>query len=145
MDVINRRILSHLLRNGRATFQQVGAEVGLSAPAVKRRVDALLSSGKIKGFTALVDPGALGWTTEAYVEVYYRGNVSTADLKRSLEHIPQIVGAWTVSGDADALVHVMAETMAEVESTVERIRENTRVDRTRSAIVMSRVFERPRS
>src|SRR5689334_4537774 len=89
MDVINRRILSHLLRNGRATFQQVGAEVGLSAPAVKRRVDALLSSGKIKGFTALVDPGALGWTTEAYVEVYYRGNVSTADLKRSLEHIPQ--------------------------------------------------------
>jgi hypothetical protein len=38
----------------------------------------------------------------------------------------------------------MAGTMAEVESTVERIRENSRVDRTRSAIVMSRIFERPR-
>ena len=144
MDDVDRHILSHLLRNGRASFAEIGADVGLSAPAVKRRVDRMRATGEIAGFTAVVDPAALGWSTEAYVEVYYRGNVSPAELRRSLESIPQVVGVWTVSGDADALVHVMARNMADVEACVEQIRQNMRVDRTRSSIVMTRLFERPR-
>lgn len=59
--------------------------------------------------------------------------------------IPQVVGVWSVSGDADALVHVMAGSMAELEDTIELIRTNAKMNRTRSAIVLSRVFERPRT
>ncbi|MBF6225903.1 Lrp/AsnC family transcriptional regulator [Nocardia abscessus] len=145
MDDLDRRILEQLLKNARASFQEIGGVVGLSAPAVKRRVDRLVAGKQITGFTALVNPVALGWTTEAYVEVYYRDNISPAELKRSLEPIPQVVGVWTIAGEADALVHVMATDMAEIEVTVERIRENARVGRTRSAIVMSRILERPRT
>ncbi|TQM32297.1 Lrp/AsnC family transcriptional regulator [Nocardia bhagyanarayanae] len=145
MDDTDRQILGHLLRSARASFQEIGSAVGLSAPAVKRRVDRMVASGQITGFTALVNPAALGWTTEAYVEVYYRDNITPAELRRSLEPIPQVVGVWTIAGEADALVHVMATDMAEIESTVERIRENARVGRTRSAIVMSRILERPRT
>ncbi|MET8778261.1 Lrp/AsnC family transcriptional regulator [Nocardia sp. NPDC050713] len=145
MDDTDRKILGHLLRSARASFQEIGSAVGLSAPAVKRRVDRMVASGQITGFTALVNPAALGWTTEAYVEVYYRDNITPAELRRSLEPIPQVVGVWTIAGEADALVHVMATDMAEIESTVERIRENARVGRTRSAIVMSRILERPRT
>ncbi|MBB5917035.1 DNA-binding Lrp family transcriptional regulator [Nocardia transvalensis] len=145
MDELDRTILAHLLRQARASFQEIGAAVGLSAPAVKRRVDRMVSGGQITGFTALVNPAALGWRTEAYVEVYYRDNISPAELRRSLEPIPQVVGVWTIAGEADALVHVMATDMADIESTVERIRENARVGRTRSSIVMSRLLERPRT
>lgn len=143
MDDLDRAILGRLVADGRATFRDIGADVGLSASAVKRRVDQMTRRGQIAGFTAVVAPEALGWTTEAYVEVYYRGNVSTSQLARSLAEVPQITGAWTVSGDADALVHVRAASMAEIEQTVERIREHPKVDRTRSTIVMSRVLERP--
>jgi DNA-binding Lrp family transcriptional regulator len=145
MDAVDREIIGHLMRDGRATFAEIGSGVGLSAPAVKRRVDRMRASGHITGFTALIDPAALGWTTEAYVEIYYDGNVSATELKRSLEPIPQVVGAWTVAGNPDAIVHVMATNMAEIEQVVERMREHARVERTRSAIVMSRLFERPRS
>ncbi|WP_040779484.1 Lrp/AsnC family transcriptional regulator [Nocardia pneumoniae] len=145
MDDLDRRILEHLLKHARASFQEIGSAVGLSAPAVKRRVDRLVANKQITGFTALVNPAALGWKTEAYVEVYYRDNISPAELKRSLEPIPQVVGVWTIAGEADALVHVMATDMAEIEVTVERIRENARVGRTRSSIVMSRILERPRT
>jgi len=145
VDTVNREIIGHLLKDGRATYQEVGTKVGLSAPAVKRRVDQMIARKEIAGFTALIDPASLGWNTEAYVEISYQGNVSTARLKRDLEAIPQVIGVWTVSGDADALVHVMASSMAEVEQTVELMRESANVDRTRSVIVMSRVFERPRS
>ncbi len=145
MDDTDRDILAQLLRNARASFQDIGAVVGLSAPAVKRRVDKMLAAGHITGFTAQVDPAALGWRTEAYVEVYYRDNITPAELRRSLLPIPQVVGVWTIAGEADALVHVMATDMAEIESTVERIRENARVGRTRSNIVMSRLLERART
>ncbi|MFR9749995.1 Lrp/AsnC family transcriptional regulator [Nocardia sp. 004] len=145
MDDLDRRILEQLLQRARASFQEIGSAVGLSAPAVKRRVDRLVANKQITGFTALVNPAALGWKTEAYVEVYYRDNISPAELKRSLEPIPQVVGVWTIAGEADALVHVIATDMAEIEVTVERIRENARVGRTRSSIVMSRLLERPRT
>ncbi len=145
VDDIDRRILAELLVHARASFQEIGSVVGLSAPAVKRRVDKMVASGQITGFTAQVNPAALGWTTEAYVEVYYRDNISPAELRRTLEPIPQVVGVWTIAGEADALVHVMATDMAEIEVTVERIRENARVGRTRSSLVMSRILERPRT
>lgn len=145
MDELDRRILAHLLTHARASFQEIGAGVGLSAPAVKRRVDKMVAAGHITGFAAVVNPAALGWRTEAYVEVFYRDNISPAELRRSLEPIPQVVGVWTIAGEADALVHVMAADMAEIEATVERIRDNARVGRTRSNIVMSRLLERPRT
>lgn len=145
VDRLNREIIGHLLADGRATYQQIGAQVGLSAPAVKRRVDQMLARKQISGFTVLIDPASLGWDTEAYVELSYRGNVSTERLKRDLEAIPEVVGVWTITGDADALVHVMASNMAEIERTVERMREFDNVDRTRSVIVMSRVLDRPRA
>ncbi|PKV81676.1 Lrp/AsnC family transcriptional regulator [Nocardia fluminea] len=145
MDDLDRRILAELLTRARASFQEIGSVVGLSAPAVKRRVDKMVASGQITGFTAQVNPAALGWKTEAYVEVYYRDNISPAELRRTLEPIPQVVGVWTIAGEADALVHVMATDMAEIEVTVERIRENARVGRTRSSLVMSRILERPRT
>ncbi|MFC8382057.1 Lrp/AsnC family transcriptional regulator [Nocardia sp. NPDC057272] len=145
VDDIDRRILAELLVHARASFQEIGSVVGLSAPAVKRRVDKMVASGQITGFTAQVNPAALGWKTEAYVEVYYRDNISPAELRRTLEPIPQVVGVWTIAGEADALVHVMATDMAEIEVTVERIRENARVGRTRSSLVMSRILERPRT
>ncbi|AXT86182.1 AsnC family transcriptional regulator [Aeromicrobium sp. A1-2] len=144
MDSVNREIISYLLRDGRATYQEIGQRVGLSAPAVKRRVDQMIARKEIAGFTAVIDPASLGWETEAYIELSYQGNVSTKRLKHDLEQIPQVVGVWTVSGDADALVHVMAASMAEIEKTVESMREIRNVDRTRSVIVMSRVLDRPR-
>ena len=143
MDAVNRRIIGCLLRDGRATYQEIGDEVGLSAPAVKRRIDLMLARGQIAGFTVLVDPEELGWNVEAYVELFCRGIVSPAALERELGPIPEVVRVATVTGEADALVHVMASSMAEIERTVERIRSSTRVDKTRTVIVMSRVIDRP--
>lgn len=144
MDDLDHQIVGVLLQDGRATYAEVGGQVGLSAPAVKRRVDRLRASGAIRGFTALVDAGVLGWTTEAYVEVYCKGTVSSHELRRSLEQVPEVVGAATVSGSADALVHMLAADIAHLESAIERIRDEPNVDHTESVIVLSRLLDRPR-
>jgi DNA-binding Lrp family transcriptional regulator len=144
MDAIDQQILGCLLRDGRATYAEIGAEVGLSAPAAKRRVDRMRASGAIRGFTALVDPAALGWTTEAYVEVYCKGTVSPQELRQSLERVPEVVGACTVSGAADALLHVLASDVRHLERALERVRDERNVDHTESIIVLSRLIDRAR-
>lgn len=145
MDTIDHQVISCLLRDGRATYAEIGDVVGLSAPAVKRRVDRLLESGAVKGFTAVVDPTAIGWTTEAYVELYCKGTVAPAELRRTLERIPEVVGACTVSGAADALLHMLAADISHLEKAIERVRDNAHVDHTESVIVLSRLLDRPRS
>ena len=145
MDRVDEKVIGCLLRNARATLAEIGSEVGLSAPAVKRRIDRLVAGGAIQGFTALIDPDVLGWQTEAYVELYCKGTVSPEDLRRSLERVPEVVGAVTVSGDADALVHMLASDVKQLERALERIRDEPNVDHTRSVIVLSRLIDRPRT
>lgn len=144
MDELDRTVIACLVTDARSTYAEVGAEVGLSAPAVKRRVDRLLSSGVIRGFTAVVDAEALGWTTEAYVELYCKGTVAPSELRSALEKIPEVVGLCTVSGEADALVHVLARDIPHLENAIERMRADKRVDRTKSTIVLSRLVDRGR-
>lgn len=142
MDAIDRQVVGCLLRDGRATFAEIGAEVGLSAPAAKRRVDRLVASGAIRGFTAVIDPAAVGWTTEAYVEVYCRGTVAPQDLQRSLEQVPEVVSACTVTGSADALLQMLATDITHLERAMERVRREPNVDHTESVIVLSRLIDR---
>ena len=145
MDDLDQKVLSCLLQDARQTYNEIGGQVGLSAPAVKRRVDRLVQRGVIRGFTALVDPVVLGWSTEAYVEIYCQGTVAPEALRRSLEAVPEVVGACTVSGSADALVHMLASDIKQLERAIERVRDEPNVASTQSTIVLSRLVDRPRS
>lgn len=145
VDELDRAIMGCLVADARSTYAEIGAEVGLSAPAVKRRVDRLVAGGVIRGFTALIDPAVLGWTTEAYVELYWKGVVSPQELRRRLEKVPEVAGACSVSGAADALVHILASDIPHLESVIERLRDEPGVDHTESVIVLSRLVDRTRS
>src|SRR6516162_9096039 len=107
LDALDRQIVAALLGNARATYAEVGAKVGLSAPAVKRRVDRLLASGAITGFAARVNPSAMGWTTEAYVELFCRGRTSPSGITAAVSKYPEVIGAATITGEADALLHIL--------------------------------------
>jgi DNA-binding Lrp family transcriptional regulator len=135
--------VARLVADARSSYAEIGGVVGLSAPAVKRRVDRLLATGVLRGFTAVVDPGALGWGTEAFVEVHCRGNVTPAQLRAGLRPVHEVVAAYTVSGAADAIVHLRAAGIAHLETTLERLRALDFVDRTVSTLVLSTLLDRP--
>src|SRR5262245_34435004 len=139
MDGTDHAIIAALTADARASFAEIGQAVSLSAPAVKRRVDRLRSSGVIKGFTVVVDPAAVGWSTEAFVELFCTGRTTPAQLAVATRHHPEVVGAYTVSGEADALVHLRAADIAHLEQVLERLRAEPFVTSTRSMIVLSRL------
>ena len=82
LNDLDERIVHALAEDARRSYADIGQLVGLSAPAVKRRVDRLRATGAITGFTVRVDPAALGWETEGFVEIYCRHNTSPDTIRR---------------------------------------------------------------
>ena len=142
MDRIDHGIIDQLRLNARAGYADIGAEVGLSASAVKRRIDRLVADGVVRGFTVQIDPKVEGLATEAYVELFCRGTVSPADLKRMLAGVPEVVEASTVTGKADAIVMMRARDVIAFEEALEKVRAAASVDHTTSAILLSKLISR---
>ncbi|CAN5163556.1 Lrp/AsnC family transcriptional regulator [soil metagenome] len=144
MDSLDYGIIDLLRQNARAGYGDIGEVVGLSASAVKRRVDRLVAEKVIRGFTIQVDPAVDGLATEAYVELFCRGTVAPDELRRILSGVPEVVDAGTVTGSADAIVHMRSRDIPSLEDALERVRVAPNVDHTRSAIVLSKLIHRPR-
>jgi DNA-binding Lrp family transcriptional regulator len=142
MDNLDRGIINLLRLNSRANYGDIGDAIGLSSSAVKRRVDRLVADRVIRSFTVQVDPVVDGLGTEAYVEIFCRGTVSPGDLKRVLSEVPEVMAASTVSGTADAVVHLRSRDLESLEAALERVRDLPFVDRTRSSIALSRLIHR---
>ncbi|MFH8679345.1 Lrp/AsnC family transcriptional regulator [Streptomyces lydicus] len=139
-DELDRKIVAALIDNGRASFAEIGTAVGLSSTAVKRRVDRLRETNVITGFTATVRPAALGWLTEAYVEVYCDSAAPPRRLAEVVRNHPEIAAAMTVTGGADALLHVRATDVEHFEEVLERIRTEPFIRKTISYMVLSHLL-----
>ncbi|MFC4946403.1 Lrp/AsnC family transcriptional regulator [Pseudonocardia sp. GCM10023141] len=143
LDRLDGELISLLVADARRSYADLGGEVGLSASAVKRRVDRLRAGGAITGFTVRLDPGALGWAVEGYVELYCRMSTSPATIRAAIERFPEIVDASTVSGEADAILRILAADMHHFEQVLEQIGAQPFVARTKSVLVLSPLLRRP--
>jgi Lrp/AsnC family leucine-responsive transcriptional regulator len=142
MDTQDRQILALLVEDGRRTYDDIARRVALSAPAVKRRVDRLLARGALQGFTAVVDHNALGDHTEALIELFYAPGTLLDAVTDTLRRHPEVVEAWSVTGEADAIARVRTQNNADLERLIMDLQRDGHVVRTRSQVVMSRLVSR---
>jgi Lrp/AsnC family transcriptional regulator, leucine-responsive regulatory protein len=143
VDAVDRQILSLLMEDGRRTYDDIARRVRLTAPSVKRRVDRLRASGALEGFTAVVDHGALGWNTEALVELFFRAGTTLDEVAKLLGEHPEVAEAWSVTGEADAIARVRTEDNRDLERLIIDLQRNGMVERTASQVVLSRLVSRP--
>nr|WP_249010270.1 Lrp/AsnC family transcriptional regulator [Conexibacter sp. DBS9H8] len=142
MDGVDRQILALLLADGRSTYDAIAAQVNLSAPAVKRRVDRLREQGAIRGFTAIVDHAALGATTEALVELFFAPGTQLDAVSARLAHFPEVLEAWSVTGEADAIARVRTADNRDLERLIRDLQRDGVLERTRTQVVLSRLLPR---
>src|SRR5215213_8262468 len=142
MDAIDGKIVALLLEDGRRPYGDIATRVSLSAPAVKRRVDRLRASGALRGFTAVLDHGAMGASTEALVELFFAPGTLLDEVAATLERHPEVVEAWSVTGEADAIARVRTEDNRDLERVIMEIQKEGPVERTRSQVVLSQLVGR---
>lgn len=139
MDDLDRKILALLMEDGRRTFGDIAGRVNLSAPSVKRRVDKLRESGALEGFTAVVNHAALGWNTEALIELFFRSGTTLDKVAGTLRELPEVVEAWSITGEADAIARVRTADNTDLERLIIELQRDGLVERTRSQVVLSRL------
>lgn len=136
IDDTDRELLEALERNSRRKLADLGAQVGLSAPATKRRIDRLERLGVITGYTAVIDHEKLGWSLDAFAELRMVGNARLSDIEDAARDIPEVLQVFTTAGDPDALVRLRARDVAHLRSTVDRLRRSGRVTGTKTLLVL---------
>jgi DNA-binding Lrp family transcriptional regulator len=143
IDAIDRQIISLLLADGRRTYDDIAGRVALSSPSVKRRVDRLRESGAVRGFTAILDHDALGRSTEALVELFFAPGTLLDEVTETLARHPEVVEAWSVTGEADAIARVRTQDNADLERLIMALQRDGHVMRTSSQVVLSRLVSHP--
>jgi Lrp/AsnC family transcriptional regulator, leucine-responsive regulatory protein len=137
-DALDEQILEILRTNGRATLADIGHAVGLSAPAVKRRIDKLERTGIIVGYTALIDEAKLGHALEAFAELRFAGNTKVADIAAVARGMPEVQAVFTTAGDPDALVHIRVRDVSHLTQAIDRLRRSGNVTGTKTLMVLDR-------
>jgi len=136
LDEVDHHIIGLLRENARRTFGDIGGKVGLSAPAVKRRIDRLEQSGVIQGYTALVDHDYLGESVEAFTELRFAGSTRVDDIEEIAHDVPEVHAIFTVAGDPDALAWIRVSDVANLKRVIDRLRSDGKVTGTKTLMVL---------
>lgn len=100
MDVLDKKILEMLQSNARESFANIGKEVGLSAPAVGKRVRQLEDEGVIEGYSLKVNHEKLGIETKAYITlVIHQGNRATPYSQQKIQALEEVQSCHRITGD----------------------------------------------
>jgi len=142
LDRIDTRLLELLQSDGRRSFADLGAEVGLSAPSVHERVKKLEARGVIAGYTAVVDAAAAGYPLLAFVWLTQAPGTAGADLTGQFATIAEIEECHHIAGEADYLLKVRARDTADLERVILALQTTQHVFTTETSVVFSSAFER---
>ncbi len=140
MEDIDRQILRLLSQDGRMSFTDLGRATGLSTSAVHQRVRRLEQRGVIRGYTAVIDPDAIGLPLTAFVSVTPLDPAAPDDVPDRLAGLPEIEACHSVAGDENYILKVRVPTPGDLEGLLSRIRFAAGVT-TRTTIVLSTPYE----
>ncbi len=142
LDPFDRKILSALVSDARQTYAEIGAEVGLSAPAVHDRVKRLRASGVIKSNAARLDGPAVSKPFLAFVHVNANGWGKSERMMR-LRDFPEVEELHSVTGDACVIMKVRTENADAMERLLAQIYALPGVRGTKSFVALTTYLERP--
>src|ERR1700687_3465156 len=136
------KALKLLMRNGRATWAELGHLLGLSAPSAADRVRKLERRGVIRGYAALVDPASAGHPLTAYVSVSLASHRDRAAFLRAICKMENVAECHHVAGDDDYLLKVRCRGTQDLDHLLAQgLTDKLRVARTRTTIVLSTAKE----
>ena len=144
-DALDRKILRQLAADGRASYQSIADEIGLSRPAVMERVKRLEERGVIKGYGVQLDRSKAGYPVTAFVAVRYGSPVYVGDepRMRQMEKHPGILECHHVAGDDCYILKVVAPDLEGVQGILRDLVGSQSGINTRTTIVLSTLFEKP--
>ncbi|WP_309668413.1 Lrp/AsnC family transcriptional regulator [Tabrizicola sp.] len=142
LDATDSRLLAEIQKNAMLTAQDLGDRLNLSASQAARRRQRLETEGYITGYRATLAPEKIGLAVEAFIQVAMAAHTeqNATDFLRLARARPEIVAAWTLTGEADYLLRVWCADLAALNRLVQQfLLPHPAVARVQSQIVLDRI------
>jgi Lrp/AsnC family leucine-responsive transcriptional regulator len=144
MDETDRKLLQLLVTDGRMSWADLGAQLKLSPPAVAERARKLQADGVIRGYTAQLEPEAVGRGVAALVAVTLERPSHRARFVRWVRERDDVIECHHVAGEDDYVLKVRCASVAALESLLsDGIKGLEGIARTRTTVVLSTLKEAP--
>jgi Lrp/AsnC family leucine-responsive transcriptional regulator len=122
MDAIDNEIVGILRENGRMSWRDLGAKVGLSSNAAADRVRRLRETGVVMGFVAVVDPAAGGRGLEALVGVTLMPGTDSDDFATLAAKLHSVTEVLHLAGHPDYQLRVACRDTGELDALLRTLR-----------------------
>ena len=139
IDQIDKLLLHHLARDGRASHRELGRAAGLSPNAAGARLGRLVERGVITGVHAAVDHAQLGRPLEVTMDVWLEHRPNDNSFIDLVGSDDRIVDAIHITGPVDYRLHVRVASPEDLEDLLATMRRDAGVKQTDSRIVMGRL------
>ncbi len=142
LDPVDLKLLAALQRDSTQTAQELGERLHMSTSQAGRRRQRLEAEGYIAGYRAYLSPEKVGLTVQAFMQIVMATHTekNARDFVRLTRTRAEIVGAWTLTGEADYLLRVYCTDLAALNLLVQQVLlPHPAVSRVQSQIVMERV------
>ncbi len=141
LDETDRKIIALLQNDARMTNAAIAAKVGLTAPSVFERIRKLEQRGVIQGYSAVVDPIALGKVMTAFIRLTAADDEKYATGVEALRDDPDVLECYHVAGEDCFIVKTKVASPAELEELLGRIRSKITIQRSVTMIALSTIKE----
>ncbi len=143
LDQIDRSILRLLAADASLSLNEIADKVGLTATPCWKRIKRMEETGIIKSRVAVLDADKLGLPVSVFVSVETSDHSAAwlSKFHEAVKNIPEIVGAWRMSGDVDYLLHVVVPDIAAYDSFYRKLIEMVPLRNVSSRFAMERMKE----
>jgi len=121
LDSLDRQLISLLRADGRAPISRLAEALKVSRATVQARLDRLIQSGAILGFTVRAEARRAGEGVRAITLIEVSG-ASTSAVIRALRGLPEITALHTTNGAWDLVAEVHAESLADLDRILREMR-----------------------
>ncbi len=143
MDEKDISILALLQQDARMPLKEIGERVGLAAPTVHERIQAMLRQNVISGFTTIIDPKKVNLDITSFIMLYFKTGGSLGDPKviELINSIDDIQECFHLAGDEDLIIKIRTKNMTTLEDIILRLSKSGHFSRTKTIIALSTVKE----
>ncbi len=122
LDSLDQRLIAELSRNARVPLSELAARLGVARATVRNRMDRLVESGEIAGFTILTRADVMPAPVRALMMIRIEGRGSARIVAR-LAGLPQVTEVHSTNGRWDLIVAMSTETLTALDKVIHQIRD----------------------